>query len=194
MDNNTLSPYSWIPESVTSIGAYAFYNTKLWNSPRNNDGIVYAGNWVVGYNSNNLGSIVLQFDSDRIAGIGDYAFSDCETLSSIQGLSSCRYIGKGAFYGCSRLASVTLNRNLTEIREKTFFECSALLKVSMPRTLKSIGDYAFYKCSSLTTVDLSETNCESIGRSAFYSSYIQELILSQSLISCLLYTSDAADD
>lgn len=183
LDNNTLSPYSWIPESVTSIGAYAFYNTKLWNSPRNNDGIVYAGNWVVGYNSNNLGSIVLQFDSDRIAGIGDYAFSDCETLSSIQGLSSCRYIGKGAFYGCSRIASVTLNRNLTEIREKTFFECSALLKVSMPRTLKSIGDYAFYKCSSLTTVDLSETNCESIGRSAFYSSYIQELILSQSLIS-----------
>ncbi|MCM1513516.1 MAG: leucine-rich repeat domain-containing protein [Anaeroplasma bactoclasticum] len=183
LNNNTLSPYTWIPETVTSIGAYAFYNTKLWNSPRDNDGIVYAGNWVVGYNANNLGSIVLQFDAERVAGIGDYAFSDCETLSSIQGLSSCRYIGKGAFYGCSKLASVTFNRNLTEIREKTFFGCSSLLKVSMPRTLKEIGDYAFYKCSSLAEVDLSETNCESIGRSAFYSSYIQELKLSKALTS-----------
>lgn len=181
LDNNTLSPYSWIPESVTRIGAYAFYNTKLWNSPRN--GIVYAGNWVVGYNANNLGSIVLQFDSDRVAGIGDYAFSDCETLTSIQGLSSCRYIGKGAFDGCSKLASVTFNRNLTEIRERTFFGCSSLLKVTMPRTLQSIGDYAFYKCTSLATIDLSETNCETIGRSAFYNTSIQELVFSQSLVS-----------
>ena len=39
-----------IPASVTSIGEKAFVNTALWNNPTE-EGVVYAGNWVVGYNT-----------------------------------------------------------------------------------------------------------------------------------------------
>ena len=171
LDNNSNIPTSWIPQSVTSVGKDAFKNTKLYNNPKFDDGIVYASNWVVGYTSSNLGSVTLQLDTKKVAGIADYAFKDCTTLQSIQGLANCRYVGNGAFYGCENLASVSLNRNLTEIRAYTFYKCSSLFKVSFPMTLESIGDYAFLKCSLLDEIDLSSTECKSIGNSVFHSDF-----------------------
>lgn len=172
LNNNSYNPYSLIPESVTRVGAYAFYKTKLWDEPRDNDGIVYAGNWVVGYNKENLTNVVLKFNGN-ISGIADYAFSDCETLTTIQGLNNCRYIGRGAFYGCSKLVSVSLNRNLEEIREYTFYQCVNLLQISMPTSLKKISEAAFYGCISLSgdnegILNLASTNCKSIEDYAFY--------------------------
>lgn len=173
LDNNSLYPYNLIPESVTRVGAWAFYKTKLWDTPRENDGIVYAGNWVVGYNSENLTNAMLKFESGRVAGIADYAFDGCESLTTIQGLNNCRYIGVGAFYGCSKIASVSLNRNLEEIRDYTFYQCVNLLQISLPQSLKKIGNSAFYGCISLSgdntgILDLeSSTNCRSIGDYAF---------------------------
>lgn len=174
LNNNSLYPYNLIPESVSRVGAYAFYKTKLWESPRENDGIVYAGNWVVGYNKENLTNAVLKFDSGRVAGIADFAFWDCDTLTTIQGLNNCRYIGTGAFYGCSKIASVSLNRNLEEIRDYTFYQCVNLLQISMPQSLKKIGNAAFYGCISLSgdnsgILDLEVApNFTSIGDYAFY--------------------------
>lgn len=168
LDNNNLSPNSWIPDTVTSIGAYAFYNTLLWTNPRDGGDIIYAANWVVGYvDGAKLGSITLEFDTTRVSGIADFAFMDCGSLTSISGLSNCRYIGKGAFYGCVSLSNVSLNRNLTEIRDYTFYKCWDLIKVTFPRTLKSIGEYAFYSCQYLESVELESTDILSIGKGAF---------------------------
>ncbi len=167
LDNNSLSSYAWIPDTVKRIGAYAFYNTKLWNTPRDGGNIVYAANWVVGYKEDKLGSIELTFDTSKAAGIADYAFSDATSLTSIQGLANCKYIGEGAFYKCENLANVSLNRNLTEINDYTFYGCSSLVKVTFPRTVKSIGKYAFYKCSLLENIELDGTNVSYIGYSAF---------------------------
>lgn len=50
---------SLIPDSVTSIGSDAFKETGLWDSP-DDSGVVYAGNWVVGFSGSNLGSISLK--------------------------------------------------------------------------------------------------------------------------------------
>lgn len=184
LDNNKLSPTSWIPESVTSIGTYAFKETKLWNEPRDGDGIVYAGNWVVGINGNTQSGIVLNVDKKRVAGIADYAFYKCDTISSITGLVNCRYIGRGAFQGCTSLASVSLNNNLTEIRDRTFYECDSLLSITFPKSLLSIGQYAFYKCTKLTAVLLAGTNCKTIGKGAFYRcGNIQELTFGNKLVS-----------
>ena len=48
LDNSALAGSSIIPDSVTSIGTYAFKNTALWKKPTSS-GVVYAGNWEVGY-------------------------------------------------------------------------------------------------------------------------------------------------
>lgn len=184
LNNNTLAPYDLIPETVTRVGAYAFHKTALWTTPRDNSGVVYAGNWVVGVKNPVEGTIALNFDSNknRPAGIADYTFSECENLTRVIGLNECRYIGVGAFYKCTSLESVSLNRNLTEIRDYTFFECENIIEVDFPRTLAKIGDYAFYKCTSLSNLDLSTTKCESIGRSAFYlNTNLQKLSFGDSL-------------
>lgn len=172
LDNNTQNPYDWIPETVTSIGKGAFNNTMMFNNAAAGSGIVYAGNWAVGL-ALPLTTIDLKFDPDHIAGVADYAFmyegfpelASILSIRSVSGLVNCKYIGVGAFYGNVELSSVSLNRNLTEIREATFYN-TGLVRATLPRTLKSIGDYAFFG-TQLTSLDLSTTNVETIGKSAF---------------------------
>ena len=181
LDNNELNPYDWIPESVESIGKDAFMETKMSQKASSNDGdgIVYAGNWVIGVvDSTTLTGrdIELHFDTDRVAGVADYAFkyrgADEEawmfSINSVTGLSNAKYIGECAFYGNSMLSSISLNRNLTEIRYAAFYN-TGLIKATLPRSLKTIGDYAFSN-TNLTELDLSNSNLESIGHAAFHSS------------------------
>ncbi|MGN1062131.1 MAG: leucine-rich repeat domain-containing protein, partial [Candidatus Scatosoma sp.] len=66
LDNSALAGSSIIPDSVTSIGTYAFKNTALWKKPTSS-GIVYAGNWVVGYNNMRSSTAMLNADTAGIA-------------------------------------------------------------------------------------------------------------------------------
>lgn len=153
-----------IPDTVTSIGTYAFVNTALWDEP-DSSGIVYAGNWVVGFNG---APSVVELKEDTI-GIADYAFYNCGTLTAVMGLASAEYIGKSAFFGCNRLDQVVLGRNLTSISDYAFYGCESLYSIDLPRQLTSIGRSAFYKCSQLSAIDLSGTDVSSVGDYAFYS-------------------------
>ena len=172
LDNNELTPYDWIPETVTSIGKGAFKNTMIYTKASYGSGIAYAGNWAVGL-SLPLTTIDLVFDPDHVAGIADYAFmyegfpelASLLSIRSVTGLVNCKYIGVGAFYGNVELSSATLSRNLTEVREAAFYN-TGLVMVNMPKTLESVGDYAFTG-TKLTHLDFSTTNLKSIGKSAF---------------------------
>ena len=187
LDNNVMTPYDWIPETVTSIGKGAFKNTMIYTKAATTSGIAYAGNWAVGLAAQQT-TVDLVFDPDHVAGIADYAFmyegfpefASLFSIRSVSGLINCKYIGVGAFYGNIELSSVSLNRNLTEIREAAFYN-TGLVMVTLPRSLKTIGDYAFTG-TQLTRIDLSSTNVESIGKSAFANvSGMTELVLSDSL-------------
>lgn len=169
LDNSGLDEESSIiPQSVESIGTYAFKDTKLWLSA---SGVVYAGNWVVGFNAAegaDMGTVTLK---SNVRGIADYAFYQCETLQTIAGLHNAKFIGRGAFYECTNLATVTLNDNLEKISDFTFYKCTALFNVKFPRGLKEIGRSAFYKCETLNEIDLTKTNVETIGQYAFYNCF-----------------------
>ena len=160
---------SIIPDSVESIGTYAFYNTDLWLHP-DEYGVVYAGNWVVGYNYNVAGvrpSAETEL-KENVRGIGNYAFYNNEVITNLRGLNRVRFVGKGAFYGCSKLSVVSLNRNLKKIEDFTFYKCMSLFFVTFPPYLESVGRSAFYKCTALNTVDLSVSEIVSIEPYAFY--------------------------
>ena len=178
--NNELQE-TLIPDSVTSIGTYAFNNTGLWNEP-DEFGIVYAGNWVVGFNTANGSITTVELGEDTV-GIADYAFYQCETLSAVTGLSYVSYIGRAAFFGCTKLDNVVLGRSVTKIEDYTFYKCSSLYSVDLPRSLTSIGRSAFYKCEQLREIDLSGTSVETIGEYAFYNCInLQEVDLGEDLI------------
>lgn len=151
-----------VPSTVTKIGVQAFAYTRL---TADETGVVYAGNWVVGYASNLSSDVTL---ASSTVGIADYAFSGSSILTNLRGLNNVVHIGEGAFMLCKQLASITFSRNLRVIEPFTFYKCSALYVVDFPTMLESIGDYSFYVCDRLSEVDFSGTNLKSVGSHAFY--------------------------
>ena len=99
----------------------------------------------------------------RVTTIGDYAFSDCYALTSVD-MPSVTTIGDVAFGYCSALTSVEMP-SVTTIGAYAFYECSSLTSISMP-SVTTIGGYAFYNCNALTSVSM--PSATTIGYGAFY--------------------------
>lgn len=149
LENNTQHPI--VPDSVTRIGQLAFEGSGLWNKPEE-DGVVYAGSWIVGY----VGSVREVNVKPGTVGISDYAFYMAQSLESISGLASgVKNIGRGAFFGCTRLGTIALCDDMEKIEDYSFYACANLLEVTLPQNLKTIGRSAFYDCAILSYVDLS---------------------------------------
>ncbi|MDY5921833.1 MAG: leucine-rich repeat domain-containing protein [Candidatus Onthomorpha sp.] len=101
-----------------------------------------------------------------VTSIGDRAFYECSSLTSVTIPNSVTSIGNYAFKNCSGLTSVTTGNSVTSIGEGAFFECSGLTSITIPNSVTSIGNYAFYECSSLTSVTIGNS-VASIGNDAF---------------------------
>ena len=104
------------------------------------------------------------YTSDDV--IGEFAFYNCRSLTSVTIPSSVTSIGESAFYNCSSLTSVTIPSSVTSIGKSAFYNCRSLTSVTIPSSVTSIGKSAFYNCRSLTSVTL-PSSVTSIGWSAF---------------------------
>ena len=71
---------------------------------------------------------VIEFDGE-VTNIGDEAFYDCSSLTSVTIPDSVTTIGFYAFYRCSSLTSVTIPESVTTIDEGAFEDCSSLTSV-----------------------------------------------------------------
>lgn len=76
-------------------------------------------------NSNSCSRLKSVGDISHCESIGEYAFSYCSSLASVD-LSSCKTIGSSSFSGCSALVSVGSTRLLTNIPNSAFENCSNL--------------------------------------------------------------------
>ena len=93
---------------------------------------------------------------DSVTSIGDYAFQYCSSLTGVTIGNGVTSIGEGAFYLCSSLTGVTIGNGVTSIGGKAFFYCYNLTSVTIPDSVTSIGGRAFYDCSSLTGVYITD--------------------------------------
>ena len=136
--------------------------------------VTYRGSSFISYSNEYTNSVVIPASvtynsvSYSVTSIGDLAFVDCSSLTSVTIPNSVTSIGEGAFYGCSGLTSVTIPNSVTSIGNWAFYECSSLTSVTIPNSVTSIGDYAFHYCSSLTSVTI-PNSVTSIGSCAFAS-------------------------
>ena len=91
-----------IPDSVTSIGNWAFNDCK------------------------SLTSVTIP---DSVTSIGDGAFSWCKNLSAVTIPDSVKSIGKLAFYGCTSLTYVTIPDSLMNMVGDAFWKCKNMKRL-----------------------------------------------------------------
>ena len=126
------------------------------------DGVTTIGNSAF-YDCDSLTSITIP---DNVTSIGDSAFSYCYSLTSITIPDSVTTIGDYAFSDCESLTSITIPNSVTTIGKNVFSYCIGLTSITIPDSVTAIGDDAFYDCDSLTSITIPDS-VTSIGNSAF---------------------------
>ena len=104
---------------------------------------------------------------DGVTSIDDYAFNYCLSLTSVNIPDGVTSIGDRAFSMCYGLTSVTIPGSVTSIGNYAFSYCTGLTSVDIPDGVTSIGSYAFSFCSKLTSVTIPDS-VTSIGSNAFW--------------------------
>ena len=149
-----------IPSSVTSIGDGAFYGCS--GLPVENN-LRYADTYLVEAVDRTLSSYTIK---EGTKWIGSDAFWNCSSLTSITIPNSVTSIGGYAFEDCSSLTSITIPNSVTSIGENAFNGCTGLISVTIGNSVTSIGERAFYECTDLTSVTI-PNSVTSIGFQAF---------------------------
>lgn len=86
---------------------------------------------------------------NTVTEVGDGAFSNITTLTSITLSNALTKIGKQAFYKCTKLAcDIVLPETLTSVGMDAFYNDSKITGVSLPGTIKEFGEGAFYNMSA----------------------------------------------
>ena len=86
--------------------------------------------------------------------IGNRAFENCISLTSINIPDSVTSIGDGAFLGCQNLVNANMPNGVTAIEMQTFCGCSNLKSIIIPASVTEIGYNAFYNCVSLESITI----------------------------------------
>lgn len=103
---------------------------------------------------------------DGVTAIGESAFRNRSSLTSIVIPDGVTAIGNEAFQYCRSLTSIVIPDSVTAIGDRAFEKCSSLTSIVIPDSVTAIGDYAFYCCRSLTSVTIPKS-VTSIGEEAF---------------------------
>jgi len=118
-----------IPEGVTEVKQYAFYN---WRE---------------------LTSIKLP---NSVTKIGAYAFSGCTGLTEFVIPDSVTEIGEQLFWGCKNLGNVIIGNSIKIIPDYAFAACG-LTEISIPNSVSTIGSGTFHNCRNLAKVNIGKS-------------------------------------
>ena len=139
-----------IPNSVTSIGEFAFSNCTSLTSIT-----VEKGNSK--YDSRDNCNAIIETNTNKL-------IAGCKNTTISNSVTS---IGNYAFYGCSGLTSITIPNSVTSIGESAFKSCSSLTSITIPNSVTSIGERAFSYCSGLTSITFNGSTPPEFGEYVF---------------------------
>ena len=109
------------------------------------NGVTSIGDYAF-YECDKLSSVIIP---DTVTSIGEAAFYWCMNINAVSIPDSVRTIGDTAFYSCDRLTKLTIGSGVTTIGEKAFYDCDRLAAVTLPDNVTKMGSWAFYHCDRL---------------------------------------------
>ena len=166
-----------IPNSVTSIGHYAFYCCDSLTSVDIPNSVIEIG-YGVFESCFGLTSIVVESGNPRYDSRNNCnAIIETAYNTLIYGCkntiipNSVTTIDDYAFYDCDGLTSIVIPNSVTEIGFGAFESCTGLTSIVIPNSVTSIGDGAFCNCWRLTDVYcyIADPSKVSSGKRTFYS-------------------------
>lgn len=138
-----------LPDSITSIGGYAFAN----NNTLSTLGEKGKGVYDIGIPSN-------------CTQLGDYAFA-YDKLTSIILQGSLTTIKTYCFYSNTELTSITMSNDITLIDDYAFANCTKLPSIVFSSGLTYLSKYICYQDRSLTSITIQNDNTTEIKCAAF---------------------------
>lgn len=144
---NGKGPYTFSPK-LTVINPYACEQSGITWEIRIPDSVKTIGDYAF-YKCNNLGTVSFG-DKSKLEKIGAYAFYGCSNVNQVvfKG-TTLKSIGTGAFQTCGNLHDIDIPEGVTKIANGTFDGCHNLNTIKLPNSLKNIGDNAFKNCTNI---------------------------------------------
>lgn len=139
-----------LPESVTSIGSWAFANCAKLEQVSFPAGLTSIGLSAF-ENCTALTAVTLP---KRLTELGSAVFENCSALKSVWIPKSLTNNGFGdGFRGCTALTDITFETGITKIADRQF-DGSPIKSITIPGTVTTVGMSAFSDCANLTAIDL----------------------------------------
>jgi len=165
-----------IPEEITSIGNYTFYNYAKSGNITLHNKVTSIGDYAF-YGC----GITNMTIPDSVTFFGEHAFDNCSDLTYINitnlekwfnltfETETCNplYYVKNLYVNGSPVTNLTIPDGITVIGEYAFYNCTGLESVTIPDSITGIGKMAFYGCTGLKSLNLSG-NSAVIGESVFH--------------------------
>ena len=164
-----------IPNSVTSIGNYAFERCTGLTSVTIPNSVTSIGYYAF-QGCSGLTSVTIPNSVTTIEG---YAFCDCTSLTSVHITDLAAWckitfnsldsnpltFAHHLFLNGEEIMDLVIPNSVTSIRSAAFAGCTGLTSVTIPNSVTSIEGSAFYECSGLTTITI-PNSVTSIGEGA----------------------------
>lgn len=155
-----------IPDTVTSIGSYAFFGCdKLTGDLSIPNGVTTISTFAFHGCTGLTGTLTLP---DTVTTIESQAFSGCSGLTKLVLSKKLETIGENAFSSCSSLkGDLEIPKGVTTIGNSAFSSCTSLDgKITIPGSIVSMGNFAFSNCRQVKSVEISD-GVTRIGAHAF---------------------------
>ncbi|MDE6433808.1 MAG: leucine-rich repeat protein [Lachnospiraceae bacterium] len=148
-------------------------NTGVLEIPETINGKTVTGIYKSAFSSTKFSEIILP---DTLTSIGDFAFSSCENLTSIEIPASVTSIGNSIFSSCKGLTDISIASGNTSYQVigqaiyskdgRTLVTCPSASQITIPATVTKIADYAFYYNTNLQRITIPDSVTE-LGEGAF---------------------------
>lgn len=201
VENTTLTSVI-LPDSITSIGHFAFYECTALTGLMLSSSLKSIGEWAF-YGCESIVNLTIP---NSVVSIGEYAFADCTCIETLIIPDSVVSIGEDAFHGLEGLKHLTVSGEKDTIDWLYKYDDSPLetltltgtkvvgcnlsygepiargaKQVTIADTVQSIEDRAFFWCNSIQSVSVGK-NVKTIDENAFHAcSNMQSINLPEGL-------------